>query len=255
MDAVHRIYISGASGGLGRALALHHARPGVALWLWGRNPERLDALAEACRAAGAEACVRALPLDDTARAIAALEHEDAAARFDLAYLVAGQGDTRSPGATSEDPMIVARLIRINLEAPAAMATVLARRMGARGGGRIVLIGSAAAFHALPFATAYAASKAGLARFADALRIAARPLGVAVTLASPGFIDTPAGRRIPGGKPMVLTPEEAARRIAHAASRRQAHLVTPRAFALLRLFDRALPRPWRDRLLRALAPPG
>lgn len=150
--------------------------------------------------------------------------------------------------------MVARLGQVNFVAPAALASQLAGRMAARQRGGIVLIGSAAAFHALPFAAAYAGSKAGLARFASALAIAMRPHGVRVTLASPGFIDTAAARRVPGPKPMAMSADRAAARIARAATHGTAHAVMPWPFALLRLIDRALPAFLRNRLLLSLTPP-
>lgn len=199
--------------------------------------------------------IRSLDLSDASAAIAALAAEDAADPFDVALLAAGLGDVRTAGAVVEDPMVVARLGQVNFVAPAAMAATLAQRMAARGGGSIVLIGSAAAFHALPFATAYAGSKAGLARFAAALNLAVRSHGVSVTLASPGFIDTEAARQIPGPKPLIMSADDAAARIVKAAMRGKSHIVMPWPFALLRLIDRAMPGPLRSRLLRSLTPPG
>jgi short-subunit dehydrogenase len=250
-----RILITGASGGLGGALARHYAAPGHVLSLWGRDRARLDAVAAACRAAGAVVEIRALDLSDIAAALAAVASEDDAGAIDLAILAAGQGDIRGSGALVEDAVQVARLGHVNYVAPSALAAALAARMAARGRGRIVLIGSAAAFHALPFASAYAGSKAGLARFADALRIGVKVHGVSVTLVSPGFIDTAAARRTPGPKPFSLTAAEAAARIARAAAQGRTHVVMRRPFAVLRWFDRALPRVARDRLLIALTPPG
>lgn len=250
-----RILVTGASGGLGSALARRHAAPGVRLSLWGRDLARLEAVARDCRAAGAEAAVRSLDITDIPAALAALAAEDAADPFALALLSSGRGDVRAAGARIEDAAMVAMLGTVNFTAPAAMAAALADRMCARGTGRIVLVGSAAGFHALPFAAAYAGTKAGLARFADALRIAARPHGVTVTLVSPGFIDTAAGRKVPGPKPMLMGPDAVADRIARAAQAGKAHLVLPWPFVALRWFDRLLPRPLRDRVLGALSPPG
>jgi short-subunit dehydrogenase len=224
------------------------------LLLWGRNQAALEAVAQICRAAGAETAIRSLDLTDVPAAIATTEAADQEGPIDIALLAAGSGDIRSPGDLVEDPAQVARLGLINFVAPCAMAATLARRMAARGDGRIVMIGSAAAFHALPFAAAYAGSKAGLARFADALRIDVARHGVSVTLVSPGFIDTAAGRQIEGPKPFLMQPAEVAARIARAAERGTAHLVLPRPFLLVRLFDRLLPRAMRDRLLLSLAPP-
>ncbi|WP_347303263.1 SDR family NAD(P)-dependent oxidoreductase [Croceibacterium sp. TMG7-5b_MA50] len=243
----------GASGGLGGALARHYAVPGERLLLWGRDAGRLDAIARECRAAGALVEVRSQDLADLPRSLDALLHDDAADPIGLALFAAGLGDIRAEGELVEDAALVAQLAAINFAAPAAMAAALAERMARRGTGRIVLVGSAAGFHPLPFAAAYAGSKAGLARFADALRLAVKPHGVAVTLVSPGFIDSPGGRQVPAPPALLLSPEEAATRVADAAHRRAAHVVISWPFAALRLLDRMLPRPLRDRLLQSLTP--
>lgn len=249
-----RILVLGASGGLGGALARHYARPGASLLLWGRNEGRLQAVARACEDAGASVEIRSQDLADLPAAIAALAEDDARQPIGLALFAAGLGDIRAAGDRVEDAALVARLAAVNFTAPAVLAAALADRMTARRSGRIVMVGSAAAFHALPFAAAYAGTKAGLARFADALRLAVREHGVTVTLVSPGFIDTAAGRQVPGPRPVLLQPEDAAARIARAAERGVAHAIMPWPFAALRLFDRLLPRPLRDRLLLSLAPP-
>ncbi len=171
----NRILVTGASGGLGGALARHYARPGVSLSLWGRDPARLAAVADTCRSAGAMVMVRSLDLVDLDAAMAAMAAEDTDDPFDLVLFASGRGDVRLPGACVEDGAMVARLGTVNFTAPAAMAAAIAGRMAARGRGGIVLVGSAASFHTLPFAAAYSGTKAGLAHFAEALRI-----GVGVT---------------------------------------------------------------------------
>lgn len=251
-----RVLIIGASGELGSALAKHYAESGAALSLWGRNAARLEIVAETCRTAGAASiATRSLDLIDVQAAVAAVALEDDTAPFTVAVIASGLGDIRAEECLFEDPALVARLGTVNFVAPAAIAAELAARMAMHKRGAIVLIGSAAAFHALPFAAAYAGSKAGLARFADALRIAMRPHGVSVTLVSPGFIDTAAARAVPGPKPLAMSPAHAAGKIARATAQGKGHLVMPWPFALLRIIDRTLPRPLRDRLLRALTPPG
>lgn len=252
-SSLDRILITGASGGLGAALAAHYAAPGRTLLLWGRDRVRLEAVAASCRTAGAEVVLRLLDLADSSAAIAAIEETDAAGAITLALLVAGAGDVRAPGDRVEDAAQVARLGLVNFVAPSAMAAALARRMAGRGHGGIVLVGSAAAFHALPFAAGYAGSKAGLLRFGDALRLDVRAHGVRVTIVSPGFIDTAAGRRSAGPRPFQITPARAAARIAQAAAQGRGHVIFPWPFAVLRWFDRLLPPPLRDCLLVALTP--
>lgn len=249
-----RVLVTGASGGLGSAIARRYAGPGVILSLWGRDSPRLEAVAAECRAAGAEVTVRSLDISDASAAVAALQQEDAAHPFDIAVFSSGRGDVRAPGDVVEDAGMVARLAIVNFAAPAAMAAALADAMARRGRGRIVLVGSAAAFHALPFAAAYSGTKAGLARFADALRLSVKAHGVCVTLVSPGFIDTAAGRKVPGPKPMLMAPDVVADRIVRASEAGRAHLVLPWPFAALRWLDRLLPRPVRDRVLGGLTPP-
>lgn len=248
------ILLTGASGGLGTALAHHYAQAGVRLSLWGRDLDRLTTLAQACRERGAQAQVRSLDITDLDAALTALADEDESHPIDLAIFASGLGDIRAPGDLVEDAAMVARLGMVNFVAPTTMAAALAARMAARRHGTIVLVGSAAAFHALPFAAAYSGTKAGLARFTQALRLGVRAQGVRVTLVSPGFIDTAAGRKVPGPKPLLMGPDAVAARIAQAAKRGEAHAIMPWHFAALRLLDRLLPRSLRDRVLLGLTPP-
>lgn len=252
VPVLRRILITGASGAVGGALARRLARPGTHLLLWGRDATRLAAIASECRMAGAGVEQRQIDLADTDAALAAVAADDAAAPIDSALLVAGQGDAVAPGQIVETAEQVARLAVVNFAAPAALAAALATRMVARGQGRVLLVGSAAAFHALPHAPAYAASKAGLARFAQALRHAVAPHGVGVTLVSPGFIDWAGGGR-PVPRALLLSLDEAARRILLAFDSGVAHAIIPRRFALLRLLDRLLPAALRAPLLRRLRP--
>ena len=243
--------ITGASGSLGKALALQHARPGVALRLWGRDSNKLAKTAAAVTAKGAKERSTVFDLTNVEAAVIELLKQDEAEQFDVAYLVAGSGETRPEGALVEGTEQITRMALVNYAAPAAMAAALADRMAQRGGGRIVLIGSAAGHHSLPFAPAYASSKAGLARFADALRLSVGSHGVSVTLAAPGFIDTPKTRPQANQRPFEISIEEAARRIIRAGEQGKRHYITPWQFRALRALDALLPAPMRDALLRKL----
>lgn len=249
-----RILITGASGNLGRALARQLAQPGTRLSLWGRNPQRLSAIASECRDAGASISARSLDITDIVTAVAALAEEDEADPFDVVLLVAGQGDTRAPGRIVEDPLQVARLGVANYVAPSALAAETAERMAQRGHGRIGLVGTAAAHHSLPFAAAYSGSKAGLSRFADALRLAVKGHGVTVTLISPGFFAADPELSSARKRQGEISASLVAQRMLRAVAKGKAEVVTPFPFIALRWIDCLLPRPLRDRVLLSLPLP-
>lgn len=247
------ILITGASGALGSAIAVQNAASGTTMCLWGRDADRLEETCKAATQRGAMASATQFDITDTLGAVDRVLEQDNETPFDVAYLIAGIGDTRSAQALVDPPEMILNAALVNFAAPAAMASALAERMVGRGGGQIVLIGSAAGHHSLPFAASYSGSKAGLAQFASALRIAMQPHGVHVTLAAPGFIDTPTLRRDGANRPFEIPVEEAARRVITAGQQHRAHYVTPWQFSALRMLDGLIPRALRDRLLRLLEP--
>lgn len=247
-----RILVTGASGNLGGALARKLAKPGTHLLLWGRNRERLAHTGDACRERGAGVDLLQLDLTDLAAVSAALASSEAAGPISEALLVSGLGDALAPDRTVEPAEQIVRLVGSNFSAPAALAAALASRMAARGSGKILLVGSAAALHWLPNAAGYASSKAGLAHFACSLRLAVAPKGVAVTLVSPGFIDWPEGGR-PVPRLLRISLDKAADRILTAFAAEVGHAVIPRRFKVLLLLDRLLPESVRGPLLRRLKP--
>lgn len=248
------VLVTGASGNLGGELARQLARPGVHLSLWGRDVSRLESTGRACRKRGATTSLRCIDIGDVAATSHAFAAEDTATPFDMVLLVAGQGLTAADNAIIEDPEQVVRQCHLNFTATAALASEAALRLCDRKTGRIGIIGSAAGFHSLPFAPSYAASKAGLARFADALRLAVQPHGVTVTLATPGFIASETAQPNRPARPFEMPVERAARLIIAAVAAGAAERIIPRWFVLLKWFDRALPGFLRDRLLSSLPRP-
>ncbi|EHH68466.1 SDR family NAD(P)-dependent oxidoreductase [Gluconobacter morbifer] len=242
--------ITGASSGIGAALALYYARPGTHLSLWGRNMRRLEETAEQVRKRGSTVSVLSLDLCETETAFETLRAADDENTVDLLVLGAGLGDIRPEGALAEAAEDVRKISLVNFTTPATLATEMAGRMALRKQGNIVLLGSVAAFHDLPVATAYSGSKAGLARFSTALHAAMAPHGVKITLVSPGYVDTPMSRRLEGPRPFLVTPQKAARLIGRAVRQGRAHLVFPWPFMIARILEMLVPRPVAHRLLRS-----
>lgn len=235
------ILITGASGGIGSALARSYAAPGVTLLLWGRDAARLEETAAACRAKGAVCHSESFDLRDTDGLITRLAAADAVTPIDIAIFNAGLGGTAPDDAAAETPQASRAVAEVNFVAPVMGANAVAAAMAARGRGRIVLIGSIAESFPLPMAPTYAATKAGLRMFAEALGIRLAKHGVGVTLVSPGFIDTAMSRQVNDSKPFLMTADKAAAIIARGVGARARTIVLPWQFAVIRAVSNLLPR--------------
>ncbi|WP_246856523.1 SDR family NAD(P)-dependent oxidoreductase [Acetobacter vaccinii] len=246
------ILITGASGGIGMELARHYAAPGRTLVLWGRNAERLAEIATRCCANGARVFTRQVDLQDGNAALTAFAQDDATHELDLVILGAGLSDIQSMDSKTEEPEKVLQLALVNYATPVSLATAAARAMMARKGGRIALIGSVAGMYELPFAASYSSSKAGLAFFAKAARLAWRQHGVSLTLIAPGFVNTAMSQRLEGPRPFLVSPRHAARVIARAVARQQAEYIFPWPFRVLNVLVRLVPQSLRERILLRLA---
>lgn len=248
------ILLIGASGNLGSHLASQLAGHGARLTLWGRSTQRLADVANSCKKAGIGVTTRSIDLMDLDTALTALRDEDDFCPYDGAFFAAGCGDTREAGMGFESPELINKLALLNYVAPAVLAAELGTRMASRRGGRLVIVGTAAATHPLPFAVGYTSSKAGLSHFAEAARVALAEHGVSVTLVSPGFFAAKVDNAYAYSRPGEISAENLARAIIKAAAHRQAELITPFYFWFLRWIGSLLPRFILDRLMHKLPAP-
>lgn len=247
----HHILITGASSGIGAALAQYYARPGVTLTLWGRSIERLEKTAASVRAKGAVAHVLSVDLTDAQAALAAFIEADDALPVDIFVNSAGLADIRPAGEVAEPAEVALAMSMVNFATPTTLGCEAAKRMATRRRGRIAFLGSVASFHDLPLATVYSGSKAGIGRFSTALHAAMTPYNVGVTLIAPGFINTPMSQQLDGSMPFLVPVDKAARKIARAINAGKAVLVFPGVFQLTRLLEMVLPLPLAHRILRGL----
>ncbi len=232
------ILITGASSGIGAALARAYAQGGATLLLWGRDAARLDAVARQCRASGATVATQVFDLRDAAGFAELLA---AAPAPDIAIFNAGLGGSAPADVFAETPEAAQALADVNFTAPVVGANVIAGAMAARGAGHIVLVGSITESFPLPMAPTYAATKAGLKMFAEALGIRMARHGVKVTLVSPGFIDTPMSRKVVEPKPFLISADAAAAIIVRKIDAGARTIVVPWQFAVIRAFAGLLPR--------------
>jgi short-subunit dehydrogenase len=235
------ILITGASSGIGAALARTYAAPGNRLILWGRNEERLNATAEQCRARGAALETACFDLADFRRLVEKLEEADLHNPFDLAIFNAGLGGSLPHDCAAQDVSAAERMASVNFTAPVVGANLIAARMAKRGRGQIVLFGSIAERLPLPMAPVYAGTKAGLALFAEALGLRLAKYGVGVTLVSPGFVDTPMSRSLKEPRPFLIGADAAAAIIAGKIERGARRIVVPWQFVVIRAIAGLVPR--------------
>jgi short-subunit dehydrogenase len=252
MTRHRRIVLTGASGGLGAALAVRLAAPGVTLLLTGRDPARLEAAAAAARARGAAVETARADVTDAAAMAAALAAFDAAGPVDLVIANAGASSGLGPGRGPEPPAAARRMIAVNLVGAMNTVEPLLAPMIARGRGRIALVASMAALRPHPDLPAYSAAKAGLRAWGVALRGWLGPLGVGVTVVSPGFVTTPMSARHRGFKPFELPADRAADIVVRGLERGRPLIAFPWPLALLSWLDMRLPPRLSDRAARGFA---
>jgi short-subunit dehydrogenase len=231
--------LTGATGGLGRAIARALAERGATLVLSGRNGEALAALAAELPGAGH----RAAPAD-LAEAGAAEQLAAEAGAVDV--LVANAG-VQGGGLLAElTPDQVTRGLRVNLEAPMLMARALYPAMVERGSGHLVFVSSLNGKVASPRTSLYSATKFGLRGFALGLRMDLGPRGVGSSLVSPGFVReagmfAEAGVKPPPGMG-TTTPERVGAATVKAIERDKAEVVpAPPQLRAMSHFALAAPR--------------
>lgn len=246
---MRHVVISGASRGLGAALARRWAGPGVRLGLIGRDAAGLASTAADCEGAGAIVACATLDVRDAEALAAQLLAWDGAIPIDLLVANAGvTGGTTAAGAL-EGPESVARVLAVNLQGSINLVEPLLPRFIQRGAGHIVLIASVAAFRGLPDSPAYCASKAGLWAYGESLRPYLGPRGVRLTNVAPGFFASDMSARFRGRHPFKLSVEAAAERIVQAVAAGRGRCIFPRRMGYtLRLLE-LLPAPLADRAAR------
>ncbi len=238
--------ITGASSGIGRALAPLLASDGHAVALAARREGPLVELAEQIRAGGGVALPVTCDVGDRDAVMEAVKRIEAELG-PVARLVANAGIGRHSPAKKLDGKWVERIIRTNLLGAAYCAEACLPGMLERQEGHLVAISSLAAFRGLPANAPYCASKAGVAAFFESLRVELRDKGVAVTIISPGFVKTPLTESNPVSMPFIVELDDAARRMHRAIVKRTPSYAFPWQLALPMRTAKLLPSGLYDRI--------
>ncbi len=246
------VFITGASSGIGSALASHYAKQGAVLGLAARRGDQLNALAGTLTREGAKQ-VFCYPLDvsDAAAVRAAAENFIAGAGTPDIVIANAGVSSGTVTECAEDLDVIKRIFEINVFGMAATFSpfIAAMRQAAQGGkpGRLVGIASVAGIRGLPGAEAYSASKSAAITYLESLRLEMRSSGIKVVTIAPGYIATPMTAINPYRMPFLLPAAEAARRFARAIERGTSYTVIPWQMGIVAKFLRLLPNVLYDRL--------
>jgi len=242
------ILITGASSGIGRALAFVYARDGVNLFLIGRDRERLEDTAATARAQGAEVSIGQLDVRDRDAMAHWIEAADMRRPVDLVIANAGITTGLAPGAVAEDPSAVRAIVGTNLIGVLNTVEPLIAPMCARGAGQIAFVGSIAGLRGLPYAPSYCATKAAVHAYSESLRGRIEARGVCVSLVIPGFVKTPLNDSIDAVKPLEIAGTDAAILIQRGLERGRAIIAFPTSLYLLARLARILPARLVDKVM-------
>lgn len=218
-------FVTGASSGIGRGLATRLGRKGWSVGLAARRVALLDEVAEEIRAAGGTAVAHRCDVASRDEVLAAVAGTaDALGPVDL--LVANAGVSRNTFVASLDGREVERMIQVNFLGCVYAAEAVLPSMLERRAGQIVVVGSLAGYGGLPLTGAYSAAKGALHNFFESLRIDLRGSGVAVTILTPGYVDTPMARDDTHARPFKVPLDRALDRMERAIEQRRPLLRFP-----------------------------
>jgi short-subunit dehydrogenase len=243
------IVITGASSGIGEALAVDYAAPGIALALNGRDAARLEAVAAACRAKGATVDARAVEVTHRAALAAWLAAFDDAHPVDLIVANAGIGvddDTLSPGHFAR----MRQTMAVNVDGVFNTVEPLVGRMMERRRGQIAVVSSLAGFIGLPMAASYNASKAAVRVWGESLRYGLKKHGVGMSVICPGFVATRINANAPFKMPFLMSSAQASAIIRRGLANNRPRIAFPLPTKAAVWLGSTLPGRWTARLLGA-----
>jgi short-subunit dehydrogenase len=246
-------FLTGASSGLGRSLALRLAADGEALAVVARRAELLDSLVLEIERAGGRALALACDVTDLGAV------QDAVRRAEerlgpITRLVANAGGAEPTPVDGFTAAHVAAQLELNVLGVANCIEVVLPGMLARGAGHLVATSSLAGYRGLPASAAYSAAKGALTNLMEGLRVDLRPRGIDVTVLAPGFFQKRPGKdRRKRNRPLRMDLETASERAYRAIRARRAFYAFPKPLVALVWLARLLPAPIFDRVVAGRGP--
>jgi NAD(P)-dependent dehydrogenase (short-subunit alcohol dehydrogenase family) len=237
---MNRVFITGASSGIGAALAREYAAQGATVGLLARRRDALEQLAASLPNPSLHKVYAVDVTDHAALAAAAADFIAAAGGADI--VIANAGVSRGTLTEhAEDLAVFETVFATNVAATVATFAPFIASMKAQGGApTLVGIGSVAGIRGLPGAGAYSASKAAVLSYCESLRLELKPHGIRVVTIAPGYIDTPMTRHNPYPMPFLMPAARFAQKAAAAIAAGDSYRVIPWQMGVVAKLLRALP---------------
>jgi len=240
-----RIVITGASSGLGEALALYYATNENRLVLIARREDRLRDVAMLCRDKGAEVEMIVADVNDFER-MGEIGNYLGEQPMDRIILNAGVSVGHGGGVTPFEDF--ERLFKTNFLSIHALLEPIIPKLMEQQSGEIVFISSLASLFTMPTSIAYSSSKRALNAYAEGLHYQLKPHGITVMTIMPGFIDSEMTQKNQFKMPFLMSTEKGIARIAHAIERKKVRYAFPFRFALMIKIVSLLPQSLRDKIV-------
>jgi short-subunit dehydrogenase len=249
MKRFSNIVITGASSGIGEALALDYAASGVALALTGRDSGRLEAVAEACRTKGATVLTGAIDVVDRDALGAWLTTFDDAHPVDLILANAGISIDKD-NSSLDDFYIIRQTLDVNIGGVLNTVEPLLPRLIARKSGQIAVVSSLAGFFGLPYSASYNASKAAVRVWGESIRYVLKKDGIGVSVICPGFVVSRLTASAPFPMPFMMSAAKASAIIRKGLAANRARIAFPIGTKAAVWLGLVLPGGWSARLMGA-----
>ncbi len=240
-----RIIITGASSGLGEALAFHYAKPQNQLVLIARREEKLEAVALKCKELGAEVETIIADVNDFLL-MKSIGEKLADSQIDRIILNAGVSIGHFGGVTPFEDFH--RLFQTNFLSVHALLEPIIPKLIHQQSGEVVFISSLASLFTMPTSIAYSSSKRALNAYAEGLHYQLKPHGVTVMTILPGFIDSEMTQKNRFKMPFLMSTEKGIKRIAHAIERKKIRYAFPFRFTLMIRILTLFPQSLRDKIV-------